>query len=164
MKKRKLIFFVILCSSIIIAGLMGMLIIRPVMSDFYIPALSKTGYSAQLSNSPLDKYDFANCKVSIHGYADKTYKLTEEQRRKFIEMLSQLDIYKYGLTEIPEFSGTPVPFEVEFENGERIRIHHVGGPYLVIADKAYKCYNDEALSRLDNLGRAAYRENYPDKD
>lgn len=122
-----------------------------------------SGYSAQLSNTPLDKYDFANCKVSIYGYADKTYKLTEEQKRKFIEILSRLDIYKYGITEIPGFSGTPVPFEVEFENGECIRIHHVSGSYLVIEEKVYKCYNDEALLMLEDLERVAYRENYPDK-
>lgn len=161
MKKRKLIF--ILLSLIVIAGLIVMLIIRPVVADFHIPTLNKTGYSVQLSNTPLDKYDFTNCKVSIHGYAYKIYGLTEEQSKKFMDILFRLDIYKYGTDEIPKYSGTPVPYEVEFENGECILIHHVGGPYLVIADKAYKCYNEEALSMLDSLGREAYMENNPDK-
>ncbi len=162
MKKRKFIF--ILSGLIVIAVLTGMLIIKSAMSDFYVSTLSKTGYSLQFSNSPLDRYDFTNCKVSIHGYAYKIYGLTEEQSEKFIDILFQLDIYKYGTAEIPKYSGGPVPYEVEFENGECILIHHVGGPYLVIADKAYKCYNDEALSMLDRLGTEAYRDNYPDKD
>lgn len=33
----------------------------------------------------------------------------------------------------------------------------------MIEEKAYKCYNDEALLMLEDLGRVAYRENYPDK-
>lgn len=79
-------------------------------------------------------------------------------------MLFGADINKYGISEIPEYVGGYDIYRVELENRQNVDIYSVAPPYLVIGDKAYKCYGEDVLDFLDELADEIYKENYPDKN
>lgn len=166
MKKRKGIRILIILFSLTAAALFGVLLLRPVFTKLSGAHTMILDSGVPFSNSPLDKYDFTNCKINLSSYShyNENFYLSKQQINDFIETLFGADINKYGISEIPEYVGGYDIYRVELENGENVDIYRVAPPYLVIGDKAYKCYSEDVLDFLDELADEIYKENYPDKN
>ncbi len=166
MKKGKILYILIIPLILVIAVLFGVLTLKSAFTKLSVPYLKSVNSGVPFNNSPLDKYDFTNCKIKLHGnYLHiGIVSLTEEQKEKFLEMILNADIDKYNIPDFPGYIGGPVPYEIELGNGETVKIHHEGGPHLTIGEKTYKCYSEDVLDFLDKLADEIYRENYPDKD
>lgn len=165
MEKIKSIRIFIILSLLITTALFGVLMLRPVFTKLSGIHIMSVGRGVPFSNSPLDKYDFTNCKIILYGYYNgERLNLTEQQEEKFLENILRADINKYSIPDFIGYNGGPVPYEIELGNGETVKIHHEGGPHLTIGEKTYKCYSEDVLDFLDELADEIYKENYPDKD
>ncbi|MCM1308260.1 MAG: hypothetical protein NC223_06650 [Butyrivibrio sp.] len=152
MKSRKKLYIIIFCSVLIVVIISVVRILKPAYTRLSASDSRRVDSGIPFCNSPLDKYDFTDCKVGV--FADNGEiigYLTEERIEEFIEILLQANINKYGLSDYPIYAGKSCPYRVFFENGEVINIIHLGGPYLLLGEKAYKCYDEGALTRLDEL-------------
>lgn len=165
MKKRKGIRILIILFSLIATALFGVLLLKPVFTELSGAHTMFVDSGVPFSNSPLDKYDFTNCKIILYGYYNgERLNLTKRQTEEFLENILRADINKYGISDFIGYNGGPVPYEIELENGETVKIHHEGGPHLTIGEKTYKCYSEDVLDFLDELADEIYKENYPDKN
>lgn len=163
MKARRKLYIIIFCSIFIIMVFM-IVIFKPKFTKLSASTSRIVNSGIYFSNSPFDKYDFTNCKIGVIGYRGEIIEyLTKQQIEEFVEILLQLEINRYGISDYPLYAGKSYPYRAFFGNGEVIDIVHLGGPYLLFGEKAYKCYNGEALETLDKLGSKIYRDNYQDK-
>lgn len=154
---RKLRIIIISC-TLVMSGLTAMFLIKPILTNLSVAYSNAAGSKAAFSNSPLDKFDFTNCKINLSRFNGENVYLSDKQKKEFIEILWQADINKYGISEIPGYVGGYDIYEMEFENGESTMVYRVKDPYLVIGEKAYKCYSEESLNLLDELTKEIYKE------
>lgn len=164
MRVGKKLYVIIFC-SVLFTIMFILIIFRAKFTNIAALTSRTVNNGLPFSNSPFDRYDFTDCKIGVIGDRGEIVEyLTKQQINKFVEILLQVEVNKYGISDYPIYAGKTYPYRAFFGDGEAIDIVHLGGPYLLFGKKAYKCYNDEALSMLDSLGREAYRENYSDKD
>ncbi|MCM1308259.1 MAG: hypothetical protein NC223_06645 [Butyrivibrio sp.] len=161
---RKNIRILIVFFALTATVLFGVWLLKPVFTRLSASDARRVDSGVPFRNSPLDKYDFTECKVRLcDRYSSKMLSLTQRQQEEFLENLFRAEINKYALSVFAGYNGGPVPYMVELESGETVKIHHEGGPHLTIGEKTYKCYSEDVLNFFDELEEEIYRENYPDR-
>lgn len=148
--KRKIYHMSIIAVPMIFLAVILFFIILPLLTPLSVPPIKTTGNELPFCNSPLDKYDFTDCKVLSCYYNDEVY-LTKEQKNEFLDVLFDLEMDKIGTSDYFKYAGVGNSFlyAVKFADGEIIGIHVISDYYIVIDSKAYRCYNSEKLKFLD---------------
>lgn len=147
--KRKVYHMSIIAIPMIFLAVISIFIILPLLTPISALPIKTAGNELPFCNSPLDKYDFTDCKVLSCYYNDEVY-FTEEQKNKFLDVLFELEMDKIGTSDYFKYVGVGNSFSsaVKFADGEIIGISVISDYYIVIDSKAYRCYNSEKLKFL----------------
>lgn len=140
----------IIAIFITVIGIMFIFFVKPLFIRLSTQPVKTAGNKLSFSNSPLDKYDFTDCKVLSCYYNDEVY-LTNEQKKEFLDVLFNLEMDKTGTSDYSEYIGVGNSFSyaIKFTNGEIIGVQVISDYYIMIGSKAYRCYNSDKLKFLD---------------
>lgn len=84
--------------ALVMLALTGVFLIKPIFTKLSVAYLDSAGSKGVFSNSPIDKYDFTNCKINLSRYNRENVYLSDQQNKDFIEILLQADINKHGIS------------------------------------------------------------------
>ncbi len=118
-----------------------------------------------INYSPLNKFDFTNCKIGIYNYdcSEIVTYLSQEEQANFLDLLlNQIDLSGFG-SEPEMLTGGSGGYLIEFENGETLMIANrsSGNPTLLVGEKWYLANSYELLSELDEFKIELYKQIYP---
>lgn len=117
-----------------------------------------------LSKSPLEKYNFENCRIGVLDYActEVLEYLSDEQREEFVSILLSAQLSEKAIPAIGnETNGDFGGFHIELKNGDTILLRQQG-KCLVFNLKAYECYNNVG-GKLWQYLNDVYNRHYPYK-
>ena len=102
--------------------------------------------------SPLEKYDFTNCRIGIYDYdgTEILEYLSEEESDTFIGILEQTEVSSSGNTDYQRYTGRHKGYCIELENGQTVDISCVRD-FLVIDELGYKMNAEEAAQIRGSL-------------
>ncbi len=106
----------------------------------------------QVIDGNLKNMDYTDCSVAaIDGCGDKIYEwLSEENKAKFIECITQADISPKEYDELPKVAGgNAFGFKIVLNTGNIIFIRQLAAT-IVINEKGYPC-DDESLRQMKDI-------------
>ncbi len=113
--------------------------------------------------SPLDEYDFTDCKIGVCDWMGKDVieYLGDEESEKLIQLLNNVELYGKETTEWHGQEGYMPPYRFELKDGSVVNISNANN-YLIINGKGYKCKNEEDLIMFNKYMDDVYCEIFED--